>query len=82
MISKRITIPCECGIAHHIATQFVKTANEYHSTLRIDRGDGSVNAKSLLGVLAMGITKDEQIVLTAEGPDENAAMEALERLFR
>ena len=77
MIRKMITVPSEYGVAHKVATQFVRTANEYQSLLRISRGSDSVNAKSLLGIIAMGIKQGEHVVLTAEGSDEIEAMDAL-----
>ena len=77
MIKKTILVSCEYGIAHKLATEFVRTANEYQCALEITLESYSVNAKSLLGVVAMGVKQGEQIILSADGPDEVEAVDAL-----
>ena len=46
-------------------------------TLMVEKAERSVNAKSLLGVLSLGITKGSNIIISAEGPDEEEAVNAL-----
>ena len=56
-------------------------ANEYKSSIWVEKDDRRVNAKSLLGVLSLGIVKGTAINLIADGPDEEAAINALVELI-
>ena len=77
MTTKTITVTNTVGLHARPATLFIQKANEYKSSLWIERGDRRVNAKSLLGVLSLGVTKGTEITVIADGPDEEAAVEAL-----
>ncbi len=77
MVSKKITINNQVGLYARPATFFIQKANEFRSTIHVSRDNGNVNAKSLLGVLSLGITKGTEITISAEGPDEEEAVEAL-----
>ena len=77
MTTKSITVVNAVGLHARPATLFIQKANDYRSSLWIERGDRRVNAKSLLGVLSLGITKDTEIVIIADGPDEEFAIEGL-----
>jgi len=57
---------------------FIQKASNYKSTVWIEKGERKANAKSLLGVLSLGIEKGSKIVLTAEGEDEVEALNELE----
>lgn len=81
MISKEITVQNEVGLHARPATFFIQKANEFKSLITVSKDDRKVNAKSLLGVLSLGITKGSQIVLTAEGPDEQESLNELESLI-
>ena len=61
MTTKTIVVTNTVGLHARPATLFIQKANEYRSSLWIERGDRRVNAKSLLGVLSLGITKDTEI---------------------
>ena len=56
-------------------------SNEFKSLITIARDDRKVNAKSLLGVLSLGITKGTKVILTAEGPDEQESIDELNNLI-
>ena len=56
---------------------FIQKANEFKSTILVEKDDRRVNAKSLLGLLSLGITKDSVITLTADGADAEEAVTAL-----
>lgn len=77
MTTKNITVTNTVGLHARPATLFIQKANEYKSSLWIEKGDRRVNAKSLLGVLSLGITKDTEIGIIADGPDEEFAIDGL-----
>lgn len=82
MISETITITNETGLHARPASVFVSTASKFKSELTLQKGEKKVNAKSIMGVLSMGITKGTEITVSAEGPDEEEAMSALLELAR
>ena len=77
MFSKEATVNNEVGLYARPATFFIQKANEFRSTVMVEREDRKVNAKSLLGVLSLGIIKGSTITISAEGPDEEDAVNAL-----
>lgn len=81
MISKEIIVQNEVGLHARPATFFIQKANEFKSLITIARDDRKVNAKSLLGVLSLGIIKGTKVVIEAEGPDEQEAVEELNKLI-
>ena len=80
MISRSITISNSVGLHARPATFFVQKANSFKSSIWVEKEDCRVNAKSLLGVLSLGITKGSSITLIADGADEAAAIEGLTAL--
>ncbi len=77
MYSKDATVNNQVGLYARPATFFIQKANEYKSTIMVEKEERKVNAKSLLGVLSLGITKGTVITVSAEGPDEEEAVNAL-----
>ena len=77
MKSREVVITNASGLHARPATFFIQKANCYKCTLWVEKDDRKVNAKSLLGVLSLGITKGSSIVISAEGPDEEEAVNAL-----
>ncbi len=82
MYSKEILVRCESGLHNKQATYFVQKANEYNSVIWLVSGSRKMNAKSLLGIMSLGIVTGTQVTLTAEGPDAEAAVSALEELLQ
>ena len=80
MISLKVTINNSVGLHARPATFFVQKANCYKSSIWVEKDDCRVNAKSLLGVLSLGISKDTEITIIADGADEGAAVEGLKTL--
>lgn len=80
MISETITITNETGLHARPASVFVNTAAKFKSELTIQKGEKQVNAKSILGVLSLGISKGSEIILSAQGPDEEEAIRSLVEL--
>lgn len=81
MISKDITIVNSSGLHARPATFFIQKANTYKSQIWVEKEDRRVSAKSLLGVLSLGIAKGMTITLIADGMDENAAVSGLAELI-
>ncbi len=81
MFIKEVTVQNQVGLYARPATFFIQKANEYKSTIWISRDDRKVNAKSLLGVLSLGITKGVDVKIIAEGIDEQEAAEGLVELI-
>lgn len=80
MISRSVTINNSVGLHARPATFFVQKANCFKSSIWVEKEDCRVNAKSLLGVLSLGISKGTVITIIADGQDENEAVEALAAL--
>lgn len=76
-----IMITNSSGLHARPATFFIQKANFYKSTILIEKDDRRVNAKSLLGVLSLGIAKGMTVKLTADGLDEEAAIDGLVSLI-
>lgn len=77
MVSREITVNNQVGLHARPATFFIQKANEFRSGIWVERDDRKVNAKSLLGVLSLGITKGSKIKIIADGSDEQLAIDAL-----
>ena len=80
MISRNITIQNSVGLHARPATFFIQKANSFKSSIWVEKEDRRVNAKSLLGVLSLGITKGMTITLIADGADEVEALNGIEDL--
>ena len=81
MISRDVTIQNNVGLHARPATFFIQKANSYKSSIWVEKGDSRVNAKSLLGVLSLGIVKGMTVTLIADGADEAEALEGLSELI-
>ena len=81
MISRNVTIINSMGLHARPATFFVQSAHKFKSSIWVESGDRIVNAKSLLGVLSLGIAKGMTVTLIADGYDEEEAIANLEKLI-
>ena len=77
MISRDVTITNSIGLHARPATFFIQKANTFKCGVWVEKDDRRVNAKSLLGVLSLGIAKGMTITIIADGTDENSAVDAL-----
>ena len=82
MFVKEVTVQNKVGLHARPATFFIQKANEYKSSIWVEREDRRVNAKSLLGVLSLGIVGGTDISIIAYGPDEEAAVDGLVKLVQ
>ena len=81
MYSKEVEVQNQVGLHARPATFFIQKANEFKSSIWVEKEDRKVNAKSLLGVLSLGITKGISITIIAEGSDEEEAVSSLADLI-
>ena len=77
MLIKETVLTNQVGLHARPATFFIQKANEFKSGIWLERGDRKVNAKSLLGVLSLGIVKGGLVTIIADGEDEEEAIAAL-----
>ncbi len=82
MFEKEIVVRCESGLHNRQATYFVQRANDFRSSIWLETDGRKMNAKSLLGIMSLGITTDTVVILSAEGSDAEAALNALEALLQ
>ena len=82
MYTQEVTVTNEVGLHAKPATYFIRKANEFQSGIWVEKDERRVNAKSLLGVLSLGIVQGTTITLIADGSDEEAAVKALADLIR
>ncbi len=81
MITRDVTIQNNVGLHARPATFFIQKANSYKASIWVEKDDRRVNAKSLLGVLSLGIIKGMTVTLIADGADENEALDGLSELI-
>lgn len=81
MCIKEISIQNQVGLHARPATFFIKKANEFESAIWVEKDNRKVNAKSLLGVLSLGIIVGNPITIIADGVDERQALDALVELI-
>ena len=80
MTRREVTIQNAVGLHARPATFFIQKANSYKCSVRVEKDERKVNAKSLLGVLSLGIVQGMTITLLADGADEKEALEGLAAL--
>ncbi len=80
MYVKEVTVENQVGLHARPATFFIQKANEYKASIWVEKEERRVNAKSLLGVLSLGIVGGTAIRIIADGPDEQAAVDGLVKL--
>jgi phosphocarrier protein len=80
MFTKEVSVQNQVGLHARPATFFIQKANEYKSSIWVERDERRVNAKSLLGVLSLGIVGGTTIKVIADGTDEQQAVDGLVKL--
>ena len=81
MTEKLLTVKNRAGIHARPAAIIAQTANKFACEVSLSRDDTTVNAKSIMGVIAMGAGYNTQLTFSIEGPDESEAASVLEDLF-
>ncbi|MBQ3427657.1 MAG: HPr family phosphocarrier protein [Clostridia bacterium] len=77
MVSGEVRVNNAVGLHARPATFFIQRANSFKSSIWVEKDDRRVNAKSLLGVLSLGIVKGTDITIVADGADEDEAVKTL-----
>jgi phosphocarrier protein HPr len=81
VVVKDLTIRNRAGIHARPASQLVQLANTFSSSITIEKDSERINAKSIMGIIALGATYNTVLRVSAEGQDEEQAVAAIERLF-
>lgn len=81
MINKVVKVTNSVGLHARPATFFIQKANEFKASIWVEKTTGEVNAKSLLGILSLCVTKDSEINIIADGVDEKEALDGLVNLL-
>lgn len=82
MVRKDVTITNAIGLHARPATFFIQKANSYKCSIWVEKDERKVSAKSLLGVLSLGIAKGMTITIIADGQDEENAIKGLDELIQ
>lgn len=80
MYMKEVNVQNQIGLHARPATFFIQKANEFKASIWVEKDERRVNAKSLLGVLSLGIVGGSSIRIIADGADEQAAVDGLTKL--
>lgn len=78
MVSKEVTILSKTGLESKMAAKLIQKASEYESNIWIQKEERKANAKSLLGLLSLGISPGDKITIITDGRDEETALNDLE----
>ncbi|MBF4693161.1 HPr family phosphocarrier protein [Fusibacter ferrireducens] len=76
-----VTVNSATGLHARPASQLVSEASKFQSEIKLIKGETSVSAKSIMGVLGLGVLTGDKVRITADGADEHDAIKALEALF-
>ena len=82
MFNKEVIVRCESGLHNKQVTYFVQKANEFRSSIWLESENRRMNAKSLLGIMSLGIVTGAVVMLSAEGPDAEDAVNALDAMLQ
>ena len=82
MYDKEVMVQNHVGLHARPATFFIQKANEFKASIWVEKDERRVNAKSLLGVLSLGIIGGTTIKIIADGVDEEDAVESLVKLVQ
>ena len=78
MMTKDVTINIETGLEARPVAQLVQVARQFERKIYLEVEDKKVNAKSIMGMMSLGLAAGEKVVISAEGEDEEQAIESIE----
>ncbi|TDT50948.1 HPr family phosphocarrier protein [Fonticella tunisiensis] len=81
MVERKVVVKNKTGLHARPATLVVSEGNKFKSSITIKKGEKEVNIKSLLGLLGLGVAMGDEVIIKAEGEDENQAVEAIVKLI-
>lgn len=81
MTKKRIQIKLETGLEARPVALLVQEASKYESEIHLEAADKRINAKSLIGMMSLGLVSGEELVVSADGADEQTAVASIEKFL-
>ena len=81
MIKKKIRIQIKNGLEARPVAVLVQVASQFDSSIYVECGNKKVNAKSIMGMMALGLDAGEEVVVSADGDDESNAMADIEKFL-
>ena len=81
MIKKPITIHLSTGLEARPVAQLVQVASQFNSEIYVEVGKKKVNAKSIMGMMSLGLCAGEELTVAAEGADEQTAVDNIEKFL-
>ena len=82
MITKNMTIDIQTGLEARPIAMFVQIASQFDSSIYVEHDNKRVNAKSIMGMMTLGLAAGEGIVVSAEGVDEEEAISSIEKFLK
>ena len=79
MITKNMTIQIPTGLEARPVAIFVQVASRFESSIYVEVGTKRVNAKSIMGMMTLGLDSGEEVIVSASGPDEDIAISEIEK---
>lgn len=79
MVTKRMTIKIPTGLEARPVAVLVQVASQYDSSIYVECEEKKVNAKSIMGMMSLGLAAGEEVTVSASGEDEEIAMENIEK---
>ena len=74
MVNENVTVQISSGLETRPIAMMVQVASRYKSNIQFKKGNRKVNAKSIMGMMALGLDNGEEVLITADGPDEDEAL--------
>lgn len=81
MVEKQVEVQLKSGLQARQAALFVQEANRYSSDVYLEKGEKKVNAKSIMGIMSLAVSKGTNVTISADGADEESAVDALAQLI-
>jgi phosphocarrier protein len=81
-LTRQFTVPNKLGIHARPAALFVKVAGKFESHIEVEKDGEIINGKSIMGLMMLAAGQGSKLTVTAEGRDAEAALKAIEELFR
>lgn len=82
MVRKTVTIELESGLEARPVAMLVQVASQFESKIYVECGSKRVNAKSIMGMMTLGLNAGEQVAVTADGDDEAEAVDQIEKYLK
>jgi phosphocarrier protein len=81
MVEQTVTIQNRAGIHARPSAMLVQTAKDFQSNIYLEKGNDRINGKSIMGILTLGASYGTELKVIVEGEDEQAALDAMVKLF-